>query len=45
MKEDDDRWVYVPPVPNVFTVFPGKSFFFLVFGFLALAVDTMAPDS
>ncbi|KAI6363305.1 hypothetical protein MCOR31_007895 [Pyricularia oryzae] len=23
MKEDDDRWVYVPPVPNVFTVFPG----------------------
>ncbi|KAF9873463.1 ethylene-forming enzyme [Colletotrichum karsti] len=23
MKEDDDLWHYVPPVPNVFTVFPG----------------------
>ena len=24
LKEDDDGWVYVPPVPGVFTVFPGK---------------------
>ena len=24
MKEDDAGWVYVPPVPDVFTVFPGK---------------------
>ncbi|KAF4890371.1 2-oxoglutarate-dependent ethylene/succinate-forming enzyme [Colletotrichum fructicola] len=23
MKEDDEKWHYVPPVPNVFTVFPG----------------------
>ncbi|KAL8382468.1 hypothetical protein RB595_006312 [Gaeumannomyces hyphopodioides] len=23
MKEDDERWVYVPPVPGVFTVFTG----------------------
>ncbi|KAK1541390.1 2OG-Fe(II)oxygenase [Colletotrichum paranaense] len=23
MAEEDDRWHYVPPVPNVFTVFPG----------------------
>ncbi|TDZ17306.1 2-oxoglutarate-dependent ethylene/succinate-forming enzyme [Colletotrichum orbiculare MAFF 240422] len=23
MKEDDEGWHYVPPVPNVFTVFPG----------------------
>lgn len=24
MKEEDEGWVYVPPVPGVFTVFPGK---------------------
>lgn len=24
MAEDDHRWVYVPPVPNTFTVFPGE---------------------
>jgi len=24
-KEDDDKWVYVQPVENVFTVFPGES--------------------
>lgn len=24
VKEDGDGWVYVPPVPDVFTVFPGK---------------------
>ncbi|KAK8080166.1 hypothetical protein PG997_007984 [Apiospora hydei] len=23
LKEDDDEWVYVPPQPGVFTVFPG----------------------
>lgn len=23
LKEDDDGWVYVPPVPGVFTAFPG----------------------
>lgn len=23
-KEDESGWVYVPPVPSVFTVFPGK---------------------
>ncbi|KAF5540831.1 ethylene-forming enzyme [Fusarium mexicanum] len=23
-KEDDERWVFVPPAENVFTVFPGK---------------------
>lgn len=23
MKEEDEGWHYVPPVPNVFTVFPG----------------------
>ncbi|TKX19899.1 2-oxoglutarate-dependent dioxygenase-like protein 2 [Elsinoe australis] len=23
MKEDDDKWVYVPPVADTFTVFPG----------------------
>ncbi|KAF2835959.1 Clavaminate synthase-like protein [Patellaria atrata CBS 101060] len=23
LKEDDEGWVYVPPVPGVFTVFPG----------------------
>lgn len=23
LKEDDEGWHYVPPVPNVFTVFPG----------------------
>lgn len=28
MKEDDDGWVYVPPVPGVFTVFPGMSHVF-----------------
>lgn len=27
-REDDDRWVYVPPVPGVFTVFPGLSILF-----------------
>lgn len=26
--EDDNKWVYVPPVPGVFTVFPGKSLLF-----------------
>jgi isopenicillin N synthase-like dioxygenase len=24
MKEDDEGWVYVPPVSDTFTVFPGK---------------------
>lgn len=24
MKEDDEGWVYVPPVENTFTVFPGE---------------------
>ena len=24
MKEDDEGWVYVPPVADTFTVFPGK---------------------
>lgn len=24
LKADDDGWVYVPPIPGVFTVFPGK---------------------
>jgi len=24
MKEDEEGWVYVPPVEDVFTVFPGK---------------------
>jgi isopenicillin N synthase-like dioxygenase len=23
LKEDSEGWVYVPPVPGVFTVFPG----------------------
>ncbi|KAH7486129.1 hypothetical protein FOMA001_g5055 [Fusarium oxysporum f. sp. matthiolae] len=23
-REDDERWVFVPPAENVFTVFPGK---------------------
>jgi isopenicillin N synthase-like dioxygenase len=23
-KEDDERWVFVPPAENVFTVFPGR---------------------
>jgi isopenicillin N synthase-like dioxygenase len=22
-REDDEGWVYVPPIPDVFTVFPG----------------------
>lgn len=26
LHEDDNKWVYVPPVPGVFTVFPGPSF-------------------
>lgn len=33
MKEEDEGWVYVPPVPGVFTVFPGKmhpSVFFIL---------------
>lgn len=25
MKQEDDGWVYIPPVPGVFTVFPGMS--------------------
>lgn len=25
LNENDENWVYVPPVPGVFTVFPGKS--------------------
>lgn len=24
MKEEDEGWVYVPPTPGVFTVFPGE---------------------
>lgn len=24
MKEEDEGWVYVPPTPGTFTVFPGK---------------------
>jgi hypothetical protein len=26
LREEDNGWVYVPPVPNVHTVFLGKSF-------------------
>ncbi len=25
LNDNDENWVYVPPVPGVFTVFPGKS--------------------
>jgi isopenicillin N synthase-like dioxygenase len=31
--ENDDKWVYVPPVDNVLTVFPGKSIVSLSSGF------------
>lgn len=26
LREDDSGWVYVPPEPGVFTVFPGKPY-------------------
>ncbi|KAJ5173895.1 uncharacterized protein N7500_001826 [Penicillium coprophilum] len=33
-REDDDRWVYVPPVPGVFTVFPGDIMQFMTNSYL-----------
>ncbi|KAJ9413641.1 hypothetical protein QL093DRAFT_1108387 [Fusarium oxysporum] len=35
-KEDDERWMFVPPAENVFTVFPGKSAFALLATFANL---------
>ncbi|CAI7643902.1 unnamed protein product [Penicillium discolor] len=32
--EDDERWVYVPPVPGVFTVFPGDIMQFMTNSYL-----------
>lgn len=34
MHEDDDKWVYVAPVENVFTVFPGDMMQFMTNSFL-----------
>ncbi|OJD29985.1 2-oxoglutarate-dependent ethylene succinate-forming enzyme [Diplodia corticola] len=34
MSEDDDKWVYVPPVPDVFTVFPGDMMQYVTDSFL-----------
>ncbi|KAJ5510419.1 Oxoglutarate/iron-dependent dioxygenase [Penicillium expansum] len=33
-REDDERWVYVPPVPGVFTVFPGDIMQFMTNSYL-----------
>ncbi|OAA40563.1 2-oxoglutarate-dependent ethylene/succinate-forming enzyme [Metarhizium rileyi] len=34
MKEDESGWVYVPPTPGVFTVFPGDMMQYMTNGFL-----------
>ncbi|KAH7306032.1 hypothetical protein B0I35DRAFT_471540 [Stachybotrys elegans] len=34
LHENDDRWVYVPPIPNVHTVFPGDMMQFLTQNYL-----------
>ncbi|KAB2570170.1 2-oxoglutarate-dependent ethylene/succinate-forming enzyme [Lasiodiplodia theobromae] len=34
MAEDDDKWTYVPPVPDVFTVFPGDMMQYVTNSFL-----------
>ena len=34
MNEDDDKWVYVPPVANTFTVFPGDMLQYLTNSYL-----------
>ncbi|KKY15282.1 putative 2-oxoglutarate-dependent ethylene succinate-forming enzyme [Diplodia seriata] len=34
LAEEDDKWVYVPPVPDVFTVFPGDMMQYVTNSFL-----------
>lgn len=36
MKEDDEGWVYVPPVADTFTVFPGKQHRLLRYKYMTL---------
>lgn len=40
LHEDDEKWMFVPPVENTLTVFPGKHFTFPSHGLIKLICDT-----